>query len=151
MDESRPNKYKKAWYDTGWAWVWVLLAWPIGLYVFYKRGGGEHRWKVIAFVFVVIIGSVGSLNRSNQKISTGQVQNGVIASNTDKFGSNYTFRSSNGSYSYTVRHIDGSSGTYTLRKSGNKYFDESSKFGEYFIVTSGSISVYDSSGFIRKF
>lgn len=99
-----------------------------------------------ALILLIIFSSVSCGDSSN----TSQVTNGIIASKTDQRGSTYTFRASNGNHSYSVRHRDGSSGSYALRKSGNKYHDITSKFGEYFVISSSGVSVYDRNGFIRK-
>lgn len=31
------NIDKKNWFNTGWAWFWLIVFWPVGLYAFYKR------------------------------------------------------------------------------------------------------------------
>lgn len=80
---------------------------------------------------------------------TKEIRNGVIAIKTDQFGATYSFKASNGSYSYTILHRDGSGGTYALRKSGNKYYDITSRFGEYYMINSGNIYVYNDNGLIK--
>lgn len=49
------------WYDTNWAWWWILLFWPVAVYAFYKRDGGAYKWLIIIGIPALgIIGFVSS-------------------------------------------------------------------------------------------
>lgn len=45
----------KKWYDTNWAWWSILLFWPVAIYAFYHRNGGEHKDKMIILLALLAI------------------------------------------------------------------------------------------------
>lgn len=60
----------KEWYDTGWAWGWIILFWPVAVFAFYHRNGGEYKEKmIIGFVILAIIGVV-TPDPSDESITT---------------------------------------------------------------------------------
>lgn len=41
------------WYQTGWAWFWLIVFWPAGLYAFWMReGAGKKVMQVLMGCFV---------------------------------------------------------------------------------------------------
>lgn len=47
----------KEWYETGWAWFWLIVVWPVGLYAFIKRAELESQkyWWIAVGVLLLIM------------------------------------------------------------------------------------------------
>ncbi|WP_020414609.1 zinc ribbon domain-containing protein [Microbulbifer variabilis] len=55
---SKAGKSKQAWYQTGWAWFWLIIFWPVGIYGLVKRAKPQHQkwwWAGIAAFLLAII------------------------------------------------------------------------------------------------
>ncbi|MFH7588018.1 hypothetical protein [Oceanimonas smirnovii] len=96
--------------------------------------------KILILVFTLIAGC-------NSKIEEGEKISILIK---DDFGVEYNFESDGVQHYYTIKHPDGSGGKYILDKKSERYYDTESKFGEYYVVENGEVSIYDQAGFIRK-
>ncbi|WGO98120.1 hypothetical protein QFX18_19115 [Saccharophagus degradans] len=121
-------------------------------------------WIKVTFPVLLIVFTISILNPSISNYDSTRdteylVQankNGIVGTWYDDLGSpnyldaTFTIMQRGDSYTLYRRNGDGSSGSFYLRRDGNKFIKVGDKFGAYYVVSRSGLDIFDSKGFIRK-